>query len=397
MKTETINVVACEFCGHSERYRSPDQVGSDMDIYDVVRARICRHEQRCPKNPLVKTIIDIRELLKSTRILPSQVELCEKLQAVIRMTHDCFLYNGDRPKKPCEHKKTYEDRIEPTATDIEVCDDCGMSRAIYEAMKPSQWQTIDIEAAKKQCPECFDDPEGKKTCGYCNPQPIKQAPKKRRPPEPKPIRPTTKRIVSTAPARLAAAKVKPGPVATGSKVKVIKTEQPATRSRKHRTSKYIGVSQPAGSRRWRADGAGNGKCKYLGTRGTEEEAALLVAEYHSRTDAIILLKKIIAGKLPVEAGQVLQKSPVKAVATTKIADAEDKKQEAEAAAGLDEIKGEFIWQWACVGCGETTPRASDRCGKCNGISFEKIPVLKDPQAFLDRPEGRHSNPKRIKQ
>lgn len=390
MKTETINAVACEFCDHSERFAQPDQVGSDLDTYAVVRARVCRHEQRCPENPLVKTIIDIRELLKSTRILPSQVELCEKLQAAVRMTHDCFLYNGDRPGKHCHHKNTHKDRIEPTATDIEVCDDCGMSRAIYEVMEQSPWLTVDIEAEKKRCPECFDDPEGKKTCGYCNPQPIKQAPQKRRPPEPKPIRPTTKRIVSTAPARLAAAKVKPGPVAAGSKVKVTKTEQPAARSRRHRTSKYIGVSQPAGSRRWRADGARDSKCKYLGTRGTEEEAALLVAEYHGRTDAIILLKKIIAGKLPIEAGQVLQKSAVKAVATT-TADAEDKKQEAEAAAGLDEIKGEFTWRWECKGCGnDVNPQSSGHCHKCGGSSFEKIPVLKDPQAFLDRPQGRHS-------
>lgn len=106
MKTETINAVACEFCGHSERYRSPDQVGSDLDIYAVVRARICRHEQRCDKNPLVKAIKDIREILNSTRILPSQVELLIKLKEAIRRTYDCFLDQEVQKEIEAKNEKT---------------------------------------------------------------------------------------------------------------------------------------------------------------------------------------------------------------------------------------------------------------------------------------------------
>ena len=85
---DKITVVACEFCGHSEKY-SAGQIGADS-YYDV-RARICRHEQRCPENPLVKTIMGIRAKLKSTRIRPDQLDLCIKLKEAIRMTYDCFL------------------------------------------------------------------------------------------------------------------------------------------------------------------------------------------------------------------------------------------------------------------------------------------------------------------
>lgn len=67
----------------------------------------------------------------------------------------------------CEHKNTYEDRIEPTATDIEVCRDCGRSRAIYEVMEPSQWLEVDIEDAKGMCSVCFDDPILKIECDHC--------------------------------------------------------------------------------------------------------------------------------------------------------------------------------------------------------------------------------------
>lgn len=81
------NDYVCEYCGYSEKYGS--DIGQDPG--PVVRARIVRHEQRCPKNPLVATIIRIRELLISTRILPSQVELFLKLKTAIRETYDCFL------------------------------------------------------------------------------------------------------------------------------------------------------------------------------------------------------------------------------------------------------------------------------------------------------------------
>lgn len=67
----------------------------------------------------------------------------------------------------CKHKNTYTDRIESTATDIEVCKDCGMSRAIYEVMEPSGWTMVDIAADKSMCSVCFDDPIIKTKCDHC--------------------------------------------------------------------------------------------------------------------------------------------------------------------------------------------------------------------------------------
>lgn len=86
---EKINVVACEFCGYSEKYSADDQVG--VDSYHDVRARVCRHERRCPKNPLVKAMMAIRAELESIQIPPDQVELRIKIMMANRMTYDCIL------------------------------------------------------------------------------------------------------------------------------------------------------------------------------------------------------------------------------------------------------------------------------------------------------------------
>lgn len=80
----------CEHCGHSEPYGN--NIGQDPAA--VVRARIVRHEQRCDKNPLVKTIKDIRAILESADEVPFHDEKSlsdEDMAVAIRMTYDCFL------------------------------------------------------------------------------------------------------------------------------------------------------------------------------------------------------------------------------------------------------------------------------------------------------------------
>lgn len=386
-----INVVACEFCGHSEKYgEDPGQ-----DSYHDVRARICRHEQRCEKNPLVKTIKDIRKLLESADEVPFHDEKSlsdEDMAAAIRLTYDCFF----DIKKTCDHKNTYTDRIEPTATNIEVCKDCGMSRSTWE-QGSSGWQMIDIEAEKKRCPECFGDPEGKKTCGYCNPKPIKAVPEKRRPPEPKPARPTTKRIVVTAASNIAAAQVKPGPITSGSSIAVVPRKIPGSRNL---TSVYYGVARIKKTGRWL------GQIKRKGLRfrqmfAIEESAAIAVQEKLGNKAEADRIRKILTEKQAAAAVGFVQ-VPAGGIGITVASKDQpgrikvvfgDKKQEADAADELDKIKGDVTWQWECKGCGnEVNPATSGHCHKCGGSSFEKIPVLSNPQAFLDRPEGRHSNP-----
>ncbi len=145
IKMKTMSGFECEFCGYTEPYGD----GPGEDCAAVVRARICRHEQLCPENPLVRTINDIRVLLKSTKILPSQVDLCEKLQAAIQMTFDCF--------GPCVHSNTYTDRVE--STDIEVCNDCGASRSVWGEQR-SDWRMVDIGAEKSALNH--EEHEGKK-------------------------------------------------------------------------------------------------------------------------------------------------------------------------------------------------------------------------------------------
>lgn len=292
MKTETINAVACEFCGHSERFMMADQFGLDLDIYDVVRARICRHEQRCPENPLVKTIIDIREAAKALGV---------KMEENIRSAYDGKLHE-----------------------ELE-----GIIQKTYDPFGPA-----------------IERPD----------------PKKRRPVKPTPIRHI---------------EVSPGAVAVGSDVRIVSTRRKpgAVKGRRKGSSSYFGVTLNKNTGKWVAQVCRKGIRWDGGRHKFEEEAAIAVQEYLGNTAEADRIRRILAEKQAAAAG--------------------DKKQESEAAAGIDEIKGDITWQWECKGCGETARTQRDKCPKCSGSAFEKIPVLDDPQAFLDRPEGWH-NPKRTK-
>lgn len=82
-----ITTFVCEYCGYSEPYGN--NIGQEPGA--VVRARIVRHEQRCDKNPLVKTIKDIRAKLESVAGRASFLDRIKAIQEAIRMTYDCFL------------------------------------------------------------------------------------------------------------------------------------------------------------------------------------------------------------------------------------------------------------------------------------------------------------------
>ena len=376
---QMVTTFVCEYCGYSEPYGS--NIGQDPAA--VVRARVVRHEQRCEKNPLVKAIKDIRGYLEELRD-DATATYETNLFPAIRLTYDCFLDQTPEPKTEktmptdCIHRNTHTGEIESLPTDIEICDDCGMSRVIYKKYKPSRWARVDLEEARKEW-------------GSNNPDT-----KKRRSPEPKPIRPPTMRIV---PEKI--------------------------RGRRKATDGYYGTSlmQPTG--KWKAQAQSKGRNRYLGTFVIEEEAAIAVQEHlgnnaeADRIRQILAAKQGTAGKQPavgfshVPAGgigiavaskdqpgklKVVIESPkerARRLGEKRIEEeanqaAENEKQESVAAAGMANLEDECTWQWVCVGCSEAMPRKLEKCPKCNGMSFEKIQVLKDPQGFLDRPEGRHN-------
>ena len=53
----------------------------------------------------------------------------------------------DAGKMVCEHKNTHN--VEFSLTDIEVCDDCGLSRSVWE-QGCSEWVSVDIEAIRDE-------------------------------------------------------------------------------------------------------------------------------------------------------------------------------------------------------------------------------------------------------
>lgn len=276
MKIETINAVGCEFCGHSERFSQPEQVGSDLDIYDVVRARVCRHEQRCPKNPLVKALMDIRELLVEVARGGSFLERVNAIKVVIQITFDCL---GPKIERIPLEKNKKRPSIGHMERDHAVA--IGKRDKLIESM--GRANKFALEKIKDLDRQLADSRENKKT------------------------------------------------------------------------SKYYGVSLNKSSGKWKGQLQSGGRNTYLGMFVTEEEAAIAVLEKLGKKAEADRIRRILTKK--------------QAAAT------EDKKQDADAAAGLDEIKGDIAWQWECRGCGETTRTRQDHCGKCNGRAFEKIPVL----------------------
>lgn len=290
-----ISGYVCEHCGYSEPYGN--DIGQNAKA--VVRARIVKHEQRCEKNPLVKTIKDIRESANfvATKMMDNirgsyDGKLYEEVNQIIRKTYDCFFDQSPPPKE-------------------------------------------------------------------------------RKGPNPKPIKPTTRRRID----------IKPGAVAVGSNVQVVSRRKPGAirAKRKGASSEYLGVTLNTSPGKWVAQISRGDKRWHGGYHALEEEAAIAVQEKLGNTAEADRIRKILIDKT----------AHTEAAIDIEI---EDKKQEAVAAAGLVEIKGEFTWQWVCKGCGDTVKVRDDKCRKCNGSSFEKIKVLKDPQAFLDRPEGRHNIP-----
>lgn len=174
------------------------------------------------------------------------------------------------------------------------------------------------------------------------------------------------------------ADVEAGPVVAGSKVRVVAT-RPKPRPPKGRagqSSRYYGVSRVKETNRFKAQATANKKLKYLGTFDIEEVAALTVQEFLGNLSECSRLRRIIAANQSKE-----EESKV------------DIRHKEKAAAGLDSLKDESVKRLECKGCGETYDGVPPygQCVKCSGAHFEQIEVLKDPQKFLTRPEGRHNN------
>jgi hypothetical protein len=293
----------------------------------------------------------MRTELESAPVNPQTInlDLLAAIQKAIQISRDCFL----DVKKTCEHKSTYTDRIKSAATDIEVCRDCGMSRAICKDIESSEWQMVDIEAEKKRCPECFDDPEGKKTCSHCNPKPA----------------------------------IDPG----AEKAKIKKT-----------SSQYFGVSFKKKAGKWLAQINRGSKFWYGGQYKIEEDAAIAVQDRLGNPAEASRIRAIRDKKYPAICPQLKQPEYLKPkwrpTKISSVAIAKPKpiaKQPALTAAEkatskeIDKFKGEYTWQWSCKGCGNIVQETKHRCRKCNGGTFEKIKVMDNPQKELDRSEGRH--------
>lgn len=48
----------------------------------------------------------------------------------------------------CRHENTHDENILEWGTFVEVCDDCGMSRSVWEQGE-SDWQRVDVEELKR--------------------------------------------------------------------------------------------------------------------------------------------------------------------------------------------------------------------------------------------------------
>ncbi len=190
------------------------------------------------------------------------------------------------------------------------------------------------------------------------------------------VKPSTKKILASA--TRAACITSPGPVADGSKVRVIGRRLPGAvmTKRQTSTSNYFGVSRHKPSGKWRAQ-VGRKDIKFNKIFDDELDAAIFVQEKLGNKAEVQRIKKLIAKRDGLSAMSE----------TSKV----DDRHETIAAAGIEEIKGAFTWKWSCNGCGETGDNCpTANCPKCNGRSFEKIKVLDDPLEQLARPEGWHN-------
>ncbi len=215
----------------------------------------------------------------------------------------------------------------------------------------------------------------------------------------KTMTPSTRKVLRSA------AKVSSGPVAVGSAVSVVSRKRPGTkpgavRVRYGTGNKYFGVHSIKKTGKFNARVDRKGFRKNLGTFAVEEEAAIAVQEFLGNTGEVARLRALVSEKGKEGSPAKAQRREVKKITNDQKLKTKDSKidarHKADAAEGIEAIKGSYRSQWECKGCGWTYGGASpERCPKCNGISFEKIKVLSEPEKELGRGEGRH-NPERGK-